>query len=250
MKKVLVLGATGRTGHLVIEELSLKSNIQVVAALRKSEDILRLPKIKKTIESVIVDTESIESLKASMEDIDVIVHAIRLRGDISSDALVELDQRIRKAIFDRQPIPMVIVGGAGSLIRKDGSRFWQDYRFSQATLPRGIAHEKLRNHLEKQTFKDSWTYLIPPPAYIPDGEKLGGYQKYCPIPEEQDFTGEAMALQSPDEKSVALSEEEFLTKTISYADFVLAIVDAIENNWKGVYLIASESKIDRLTFLD
>ena len=262
MRSVLILGATGRTGQLVIEELSQRANIQIVAALRKPEDRLRLPKLSKPIETVLVDTDRVISLKEATKGIDVIVHAIRLRGEISANSLVELDQRIRAAIADRKEIPLIIVGGAGALIKNDGSHFWQDSRFPEVTLPRGIAHEKLRNHLDQHSFKDPWTYLIPPPAYLADGKRVGTYQKYRPFPSEQAIARNIMSLQ-PAIKFLyrtqieaykssfsLLSEEDFLTKTISYADFAVAVADAVEKKWQGTYMIAAENNENNLPFLD
>lgn len=56
---------------------------------------------------------------------------------------------------------MIIVGGAGSSKREDGTRFWEDERFPTQTLPRRSAHQKLREYLEQNSFKNPWIYLIP-----------------------------------------------------------------------------------------
>lgn len=251
MKRVLILGATGKTGQLILKELSNDPNIQTIAALRKEEDKQRLPKLTNTVETVIINTEDITSLNEATKNIDVIVHAIRLRGNISANALVELDNRIRKAIADKKAISMVIVGGAGSLKKEGGNHFWQDPRFPTVTLPRGVAHEKLRDHLEQHSFKNPWTYLIPPPAYIPDGEMLRSYQRYVPDLYTNKSTKSGIDIHSSSKQKVSmLKEEEFLTKTISYADFALALVDAIKENWQGVYMIASETNKNNLPFLD
>lgn len=244
MKRVLVLGATGKMGQLVLKELADDPSIQPVAALRTAEDKQRLPKLEKnTVETVIVNIEDLTSLKKAVQDIDVLVHAIRLRGDISENALVELDNMIRKAIVAKKKIPIVIVGGAGSLKKEDGSRFWQDSRFPTVTLPRGIAHTKLREHLEQHSFKDPWAYLIPPPTFVPEGKRLGSYQKYCPDDNRNKSIKYVFNLRVPKKKANLLIEEEFLTKTISYADFALALADAVKESWRGVYLIASETNI-------
>lgn len=241
MKRVLVLGATGKVGKLVLKELTNDPSIQPIAALRAAKDRQRLPKMTNKVETVVVNIKDLTSLKKAVQDIDVIVHAIRLRGDISENALVELDNMIRKAIVAKKKIPIVIVGGAGSLKKEDGSRFWQDSRFPTVTLPRGIAHTKLREHLEQHSFKDPWAYLIPPPAFVPEGKRLGSYQKYCSDVNRDKSTKHISNVSDPEKKINLLIEEEFLTKTISYADFALALAEAVKESWQGVYLIASET---------
>ncbi|MBP2623780.1 NAD(P)-dependent oxidoreductase [Streptococcus oricebi] len=218
MTKVLVLGATGRTGKLIIEELAKNQSLQIIAAIRKANDISRLPKIERKIKTHLVDIENAESIEKAIEQVDIIVHAIRLRGNIPENALVELDKRIRQAIPPTKEIPMIIVGGAGSLKMNSGKYFWEDPHFPTQTLPRGRAHAQLRIYLEEHSFKDKWAYLVPPPAYIPEGIRLGTYKQA-----ELDL------------------EEDFLNEQISYSDFAIAISDAVREEWQGVHLIASST---------
>ncbi|GEQ48803.1 NAD(P)H-binding protein [Tetragenococcus koreensis] len=222
MKRVLVLGATGKTGQLVLKELANRPSIQVIAGLRKSEDISRLSNLDSSIKTAVIDVEDSACLTKALNNVDVVVQAIRLRGDIPETSLVDMDRKIRQAIANQDEVSMIIVGGAGSLKKANGKRFWEDQNFPRKTLPRGIAHHKLRDYLEENSFKDPWTYLIPPPAFIPDGKRLGDYQKFNSME----------------------NEEIFLTKSISYADFAMAIVDAVLENWRGVYLIAAGQQLD------
>ncbi|EHJ51813.1 NAD(P)-dependent oxidoreductase [Streptococcus macacae] len=216
MKKALVLGATGRTGSLVIEELSKYKSIQVIAGLRREEDKERLPKLNSAIETAVVDIEDVCSLRKALIDSDIIIQAIRLRGDIEENALIQLDQRIHQALNPSKKVHLVTVGGAGSLKLAANQRFWEDEHFPKQTLPRGRAHAKLRDYLEGSVFNHTWTYLLPPPVYLAEGAKTGSYKLY----------------------HSAQIEAFFLSKSISYADFALAIVDAAMQDWQGVYLIA------------
>lgn len=214
MKNVLILGATGRTGSKILEELATDSHYQVTAGLRKAEDFHRLPQNPGNIRTTIIDVDSVESLRLATNKTDIIVNAIRLRENIPALALVELDKRIRlsSSISTR----IITVGGAGSLEMSDGTQFWTSPVFPARTLPRGRAHALLRHHLE--TITDlSWTYLIPPPAYLPDGLATGNYRKWAPSEDERFF----------------------LAKQISYDDFSTAICDAIKEQWTGSHLIAT-----------
>ena len=60
-----------------------------------------------------------------------------------------------------------------------------------------------------------WTYLVPPPDYLPDGPCTGDYKRLAPSDDETPF----------------------LTGRISYEDFSLAVADAIGNGWSGTHLI-------------
>lgn len=218
MTNVLILGATGRTGASVLQQLSEYKHIQVFAALREESDISRLPKTKYPIQTRLVDINNISSLHRATEKADVIVNAIRMRGEIPETTLVDLDKRIQKAVSGRENLLTITVGGAGSLKMHNGKRFWQDIAFPERTLPRGKAHTRLRDYLETLPDSESWAYLIPPPAYIPDGLRVGGYKRWK-----------------------ALNDEiEFLKKSISYEDFATAVCDAVLERWNGVHLIGND----------
>ena len=97
----------------------------------------------------------------------------------------------------------------------DGRRFWETPGFPAVTLPRGIGHAHLRDYLEQHEQSCQWAYLIPPPRYAPDGPYQGRYSR----------------LPAGDR------EQAFLTDGISYEDFAAALVDAMREEWHGVWLI-------------
>ncbi|MEK4301487.1 NAD(P)H-binding protein [Oceanobacillus sp. FSL W8-0428] len=218
MTNVLILGATGRTGVSVLQQLSEYEHIQVIAALRQAEDISRLPKTTYPFQTKVVDINVISSLSRAANEADVIINAIRMRGDIQATALVDLDKRIRKAAAGRKNPMIVTVGGAGSLKMGNGKRFWQDIAFPGRTLPRGRAHAKLYDYLTELPSFESWAYLIPLPAYLPDGLRTGAYKRW----------------------EVQNNKMDFLKKSISYEDFATAVCDAVKERWEGIYLIADD----------
>ncbi len=215
MTRLLLLGATGRTGNLILRQLSEHEHIQVTAAIRNISDSSRLPKMKRPIQMTIIDIDNILSLRKAISEADIIVNAIRLRGNIPRMALVSLDKRIRESVGNMDGRLIITVGGAGSLHTLHGQRFWQDPVFPKRTLPRGIAHAELRDYLEELP-QTSWAYLIPPPAYIPNGLRVGTYKRWETLNDEIDF----------------------LKKRISYEDFATAVCDAVGERWQGVHFIA------------
>ncbi|MEI3607934.1 NAD(P)H-binding protein [Pseudogracilibacillus sp. SE30717A] len=215
MTRLLLLGATGRTGNSILRQLLEHEHIKMTAAIRDVSDSSRLPKTKHPVQTTIVDIDNILSLRKATSEADIIVNAIRLRGNIPRTALVTLDKRIRESVEDIERRLIITVGGAGSLHTFHDQRFWQDPAFPKRTLPRGIAHAELRDYLEELP-QASWSYLIPPPAYIPEGLRVGTYKRW----------------------EASNDEMEFLKKSISYEDFATAVCDAIRERWKGVHLIA------------
>lgn len=162
MMRVLVLGATGRAGAAIITELPASS--EVTAALRTASDADRLPELSQGLAARVVDIDYVASLRTAAHDVEVVVNAIRLREDIAPGALVHLHDRIHATAPDAW---IVTVGGAGSLHLPGGRRFWEQPSFPAQTLPRGIAHARLRNHLESGAAGERWTYLIPPACLRP-----------------------------------------------------------------------------------
>ena len=162
MKRVLVLGATGRSGSAVISHLS--GRVEIVAGLRTDVDRSRLPGDAGITGTALVDLASIAALQRAIRGMNAVVNAIRLREDIPATALVALHHLILDATPSTHPPLVVTVGGAGSLHLPGGRRFWQSPDFPTRTLPRGRAHAELRDHLEAGYAGRPWAYLIPPPA--------------------------------------------------------------------------------------
>ena len=215
MKRVLVLGATGRSGSAVISHLS--GRVEIVAGLRTDIGRSRLPRDASITGTALVDLASIASLQRAMRDMDAVVNAIRLREDIPATALVDLHRLILDAAPDAHPPLIVTVGGAGSLHLPGGRRFWQSSAFPARTLPRGRAHAELRDHLEAGYAGRHWAYLIPPPAFVPEGQATGSYRVWRPSGDESGFT----------------------RRSIGYADFALALADAVEQGWTGTCLVGT-----------
>lgn len=215
MKRVLVLGATGRSGSAVISHLS--GRVEIVAGLRTDVDRSRLPGDAGITGTALVDLASIATLQRAIRGMNVVVNAIRLREDIPATALVDLHRLILGAAPGAHPPLVVTVGGAGSLHLPGQRRFWQSPAFPARTLPRGRAHAELRDHLEAGTAGGHWAYLIPPPAFVPEGQATGSYRVWRPSEDESEFT----------------------RRSIGYADFALALADAVEQNWTGTCLVGT-----------
>ena len=220
MTRVVVLGATGRSGSAVLRQLP--AHVRITAALRRAEDLSRLPALDREVAGAVVDIEDPESLRRSVAGTDVVVNAVRLREDIDPSALVALHDRIAEAAQSPtgHTALIVTVGGAGALRMSDGTRFWQAPTFPRRTLPRGRAHARLRDHLESGQSGTSWVYLIPPPAFDPDGARTGEYRTWPSTADESAFCG----------------------RSIGYTDFAKAVCEAVSERWTGTRLVAGPER--------
>lgn len=215
MTDVLLLGATGRTGSFLLNHRP--SGIRLHAGVRPGDGTQPLPVPEHADDSRAIDIDDPTRMREALAGIGIVVNTIRLRDEIPATALIDLHDRIVDA-QDESKIPLIVhVGGAGALRMGNGRRFWQTPAFPTGTLPRGIAHAALRDHLESETSPHRWAYLIPPPGYQPDGQFTGTYRRRPP----------------------AGDEREFLQSNISYEDFVLALADAIRARWTGTHLISA-----------
>lgn len=212
MRRALVLGATGRSGGLILTRLS--GSVETVAGVRNPRDAARLPEVARDTAVTVVDLDDESTLRSAAAGAEVVVNAVRLREDIPDDALIHLHERIRAAAGPS--VRIVTVGGAGALRLPNGERFWQSPGFPEPTLPRGRAHAALRDHVERGGDEGPWTYLIPPPVFDPDGPATSRYQTASPSEDESWFTHCA----------------------ISYADYASAVSDAVVNGDVGTFLVS------------
>ncbi len=214
MTDVLLLGATGRAGTALLNHRP--SGVRLVAGARAANGKQKPPTPEHADSVRLIKLDDADHMRKALAGIDIVVNTIRLRGEIPATALVDLHARIVDAQDDSKNLLIVHVGGAGTLHLGDGRRFWQDPAFPAVTLPRGIAHAALRDHLESGQSPHQWAYLIPPPRYQPEGQFTGTYRRQPPS-----------------------SDERFFLQTgISYEDFSLALSDAIRGHWTGTHLIS------------
>lgn len=219
MSTVVVFGAAGRSGRACTLEL-LASGHRVVAAVRDPARAGHPLDPRVTV--VTADAFDPAAVAGAARGCDAAINAVRLPGDIPPDSLVSLDTSLRRGLTDAGSRWLVTVGGAGALHLSSGERFWQHPLFPVTTRPRGIAHALLRDHLESsQADNISWSYLVPPPVLEPEGARTGTVLSHPP-------------------REV---EETHLDRSISYADFAIALADrAVRPGPEGVALVSGPSR--------
>jgi putative NADH-flavin reductase len=217
---VLVLGAGGRSGSAAAREL-LGEGHEVVAATRRPGPAAH--PVDPRARRVVADLTDVGAVARAAAGCDVVVDATRQAGAIPVDRLVRLHEGVRDALALAGVARLVVVGGAGALRLATGRWFWEHPAFAARTTPRGAAHARLREHLETRTTPGlTWSYLIPPPDFAPDGERTGQVSAARPGGAEDDHLGRA----------------------VSYADFAYALARHVgDPAASGVLLVCGDAGV-------
>ena len=190
--KLGIIGATGKTGHAVLQ-VARARNIEVTAIVRNAS---RLNSDVSFIEKNIFDLTT-EDLKQF--DVILCTFASSKKSDYP---------RVNQHLVDILSCTdtRLIVVGSGSTLTVDDTR----QKTVGDKLPI-VMRNSSRNHMKAreilQHSKLNWTYMAPPMNYLPDGETTGHYQ-----------VGHDVLLHDHNGDS-----------SISYTDMALALVDEIQN---------------------
>ena len=134
MTAVLLLGATGRTGAALLRHRP--PNLRLYAGVRPGDGAQPPSVPERADDARAIDLTDPARMRQALIGIDVVVNAIRLRGDIPQAALSDLHDRIVDAREGLSEPLIIHVGGAGALRMGGGRRFWQEPAFPAVTLPR------------------------------------------------------------------------------------------------------------------
>lgn len=206
---VTLYGSTGRTGSRILEELG-RRNHDVVAVVKdgqgrqaspgitwKTDDLSQVQKIAKVIRG----TDAVISAYAAPEN--------------DSDALIEVCDRLAKAVEIARVPRLLVVGGAGVLEVSPGVTLLDSGRLPPEWVPMASAHSRALTRLRQTPI--GWTY-ISPAAFFEPGLRTGAYR-----------TSERTLL--TDKKGES---------RISMEDFAIALVDELEHaeHLRGNFAVA------------
>jgi putative NADH-flavin reductase len=188
--KVAVIGATGRAGSCIVEEL-LRRGHQVTAIARHAD---KLPaRAGLTVRPANADHR--QALAALLEGHDAVVSALRF---VDSDAR-KLIEAVRASGVKRY----LVVGGAGSLEVGPGKRLIDTPEFPAAYKAEAAAGGVFLDLLRQETELE-WTFLSPSALFF-EGARTGNFR----LGTDQLLTNDKGS-------------------SISFADFAIALVDEIE----------------------
>jgi putative NADH-flavin reductase len=196
--KVVLYGATGKAGSVILKELVDRGH-KVVAAARTPEKVQKL----KNVSAVQDDLSDPEKTASIIKGADAVVSAYGPPADESSQIIGATDclvQGIQQAGGAR----LIVVGGAGSLFVAPGVTVRESGHLPKELIPIVDAHIQVLKNL-KQSSSD-WTYFSPA-AFFEPGERTGKFR---------------------------LGTDDLITDAqgnsrISFEDYAIALVDELEN---------------------
>jgi putative NADH-flavin reductase len=195
--KVVLFGATGKSGSRLLQELVSRGH-QVTAAAR---DIGKVP-ASANIKVRQDDLSDAQHTADVIRGADAVISAYAPPAD-DTDALIGVTERqveaVRQAGVDR----LLVVGGAGGLEVAPGVSLIASGHLPAPYLPIATSHVKALDVLRESNV--DWTYVAPP-AYFEPGTRTGKFR---------------------------LGSDELITgangeSRISMEDYAIAVVDELE----------------------
>ncbi|KAG1465580.1 hypothetical protein G6F56_004855 [Rhizopus delemar] len=196
MVKVAIIGASGKSGQVILEE-SIARGFEVTAIVRNKS------KITKKVE--IIEKDIHHLTRADLERFDVVVNAFGSAPGSESEHHVFGKKLIEE--LQGTKTRLIVVGGAGSLYVDEEKkiRLIDTEKFPKEYVP--IASNQAKNLEDlKASSGVNWTFISPPAIFDPAGEKTGKFKL------------------GKDNLIVNSKNEPY----ISYADYAIALVDEIE----------------------
>jgi putative NADH-flavin reductase len=206
---VTLYGATGRTGSRILEEL-VRRNHDVVAVVKDSQGRQASPDITWKVD----DLSQVQKVAKVIRGTDAVISAYAApRND--SDALIEVCDRLAKAVEIARVPRLLVVGGAGVLEVSPGVTLLDSGTLPPEWVPMASAHSKALACLRQTPI--GWTY-ISPAAFFEPGVRTGAYR-----------TSERTLLTDNQGES-----------RISMEDFAIALVDELEQgaHLRGNFAVA------------
>ena len=190
--KVAVLGASGRAGSEITQELAARGHA-VVAVARKPEAIAPIPGVT----AVQGDASDPAALTEILRGADAVVSALHF--DVPADTLL-------KAVKDAGVARLLVTGGAASLEVAPGLRLLDTPEFPAEWKPYAVGGVVFLDRLRAEQDVD-WTFFSPA-AVIEETPRLGHYR----------LGGDQLLTDDKGESR------------ISFADYAIAMVDELEQH--------------------
>ncbi|ASA25358.1 NAD(P)-dependent oxidoreductase [Paenibacillus donghaensis] len=165
---VVVIGATGRIGHAIVQE-ALKRKHQVTAAVRNPQAITATHERLATVAVDILDPASVAAVVRGHEEV---ISAFGPPSGREQDLLTaanSLVQGLQEAGLAR----LLVVGGAGSLKTESGELLMDTADFPQTLKPLAEAHAEAYATYSKSQLDYT---VISPPAFIHPGRRTGQFR--------------------------------------------------------------------------
>ena len=196
--KVVLYGATGKAGSVILKELVDRGHV-VIAAARTPEKVREV----KNVTAVQDDLSDPAKTASIVKVADAVVSAYGPPPDDSRQLIGAMD-RLVKAIEQAGGPRLIVVGGAGSLFVAPGVTLRESGHLPKEWIPIVDAHIQVLRNLKQSSI--DWTYFSPA-AFFEPGERTGKFR---------------------------MGKDDLITDAkgnsrISFQDYAIALVDELEN---------------------
>jgi uncharacterized protein len=196
--KVVLYGATGKAGSVILKELVDRGHT-VVAAARTPEKVQKLKNVS-TVQDDLSDPAKIASI---VKGVDAVVSAYGPPPDDTSQIIGATD-RLVKGVEQAGGPRLIVVGGAGSLFVAPGVTVRESGHVPKEWIPIADAHIQVLKNLKQSSI--DWTYFSPAGFFEP-GQRTGKFRLG-----KDDLIVDAQG-----------------NSRISFQDYAIALVDELEN---------------------
>ena len=194
--KVVLYGATGKAGSVILNELVDRGHT-VVAAARTPEKVQKLKNVS-TVQDDLSDPAKIASI---VKGVDAVVSAYGPPPDDTSQIIGATDRLVKGV---EQGPRLIVVGGAGSLFVAPGVTVRESGHVPKEWIPIADAHIQVLKNLKQSSI--DWTYFSPSGFFEP-GQRTGKFRLG-----KDDLIVDAQG-----------------NSRISFQDYAIALVDELEN---------------------
>jgi uncharacterized protein len=196
--KVVLYGATGKAGSVILKELVDRGHT-VVAAARTPQKVQKLKNVS-TVQDDLSDPAKIASI---VKGVDAVVSAYGPPPDDTSQIIGATD-RLVKGVEQAGGPRLIVVGGAGSLFVAPGVTVRESGHVPKEWIPIADAHIQVLKNLKQSSI--DWTYFSPAGFFEP-GQRTGKFRLG-----KDDLIVDAQG-----------------NSRISFQDYAIALVDELEN---------------------
>ena len=151
--KVVLYGATGKAGSVILKELVDRGHV-VIAAARTPEKVRKVKNVTAVQDDLSDPAKTASIVKAA----DAVVSAYGPPPDDTSQIIGVMD-RLVKAIEETDGPRLIVVGGAGSLFVAPGVTLRASGHLPEEWIPIVDAHIEVLKNLKKSSI--DWTYFSP-----------------------------------------------------------------------------------------
>ena len=170
--KTLVIGATGKTGRLVVER-ALAAGHQVVALVHSPEEDQKHP-LPAGAEVVHGDVQNPSRLEYAMEGCQAVIDALGNKSPIASTTLEQSAAKVVLDTMDRVGVKrLIIISVLGVAESKPQAGFFYEHVL-MPTLLHGAMPDKAAMEQEVQHSHVDWVIVRPP--MLKDGDSVGPAQ--------------------------------------------------------------------------